>query len=75
MRFDMLLHVISLDESLFAEWTLVGLLTRVDLPVPVKTAGICQCLPTLLTFNRWLTIGSNFSSSEIEMVNVINMYV
>ena len=39
--FDVLLHVISLDESLFAVWALVRFISSVNLPVSVQTTGIC----------------------------------
>ena len=39
--FNVLLHVISLDESLFAVWALVRFVSCVNLPVSVQTAGIC----------------------------------
>ena len=39
--------------------TLVWLLPRVDLPVPVEAAGVGQQLPALLALHCSLTIGSN----------------
>ena len=41
-------------------WTLVRFVPRVDLPVPVETAGVGQQLPTLLALDTGLPIGPDF---------------
>ena len=39
------------------------LVSAVDLPVPVETAGISQLLPADLALDGWLTIGPNLPGS------------
>ena len=70
MGFDMLLHVVSLDESFVTIWAFVWLIPSVDLSVPVETAWISQCFAALLTLNSRLSVGTNFSSSKIKLLDV-----
>ena len=63
-----MIRVIPPPYSPLAVRTLMGLVPTVDLPVPVKTAGVRQLLPANLALHRWLAVGPDLTSSTFVTV-------
>lgn len=57
MRFDMLLHVVALDEAPGAIGAFVGLVSTVDFPVAVQGAGISQFFAADLASDGRFAVG------------------
>jgi len=64
VRFDVLLHVVALDESPCAMWALVRFVPAVNLPVPVQAARVGELLSTNLAGNCRLPIGANLTGFD-----------